>query len=178
MSKNKALLSAKDWRALPPQGPRPGLFFTCGCESCELSTVESYGVAAIRAPGGPPAVIGSQGLTWVAMGYLAISGLIDQIAADPPPTRPGSLWLGVQQGLAHGEISASEFALLDLADGTGGKVPLEQQRLEHLESWMLLGDPAMPLLPPVPAITICLPGPWTIRALSSNPTGGGVLQIK
>ena len=268
MSKAQALLSAADWKALPAGGPHPGLFFTCGCESCELSpVVESYGFAAIRAPGGPPAVIGSHGLTWAAMGYLAISGLIDRIAADPAPSRPGTFWLGVQQGLAKGEISSSEFAMLDMADGSAGKVPLEQQRLEHLESWMLLGDPAMPLLPPVPAITIdptippiagkpltisgnlpdglagatvritferhpatirtdlpeiplsgaarlaatrelsrlsgdvvlatttaitkgttftasltlpspLPPGPWTIRALSPHPTGGGILQIR
>jgi hypothetical protein len=41
------------------------------------------------------------------------------------------------------------FALLDTADGSGGKVPLATQRLEHLEMWMLLGDPAL-RLPVVP----------------------------
>lgn len=148
MSKSTPLLGTRAWRDLPANTPRPGLFFTCGCNSCEIAPgVEAYGFTAMRAPGGPPAVIGSHGLTWAAMGYLAISGLIERTAADPAPLRLGSYWLGVQAGLREGEISATEFALLDMADGTGGQVPLDQQRLEHLESWMLLGDPAMPLVP-------------------------------
>ena len=57
--------------------------------------------------------------------------------------------LGIQACLAHGSMDADTFALLDMADGTGGKVPLATQRLEHLEMWMLLGDPAL-RLPIVP----------------------------
>jgi hypothetical protein len=42
------------------------------------------------------------------------------------------------------------FGLYDQFDGTQGKVPLAVQRREHLEMWMLLGDPALrlPLLRP------------------------------
>ncbi|MEO5915058.1 MAG: C25 family cysteine peptidase [Luteolibacter sp.] len=155
VSKNTLLLSDAAWYALPAEGPRPGLFFTCGCHSCELThRLESFGFAAMRSPGGPPAVIGSTGETWSAMGYLAASGLIDRLAGNPAPVRLGTLWLGVQQGLARGKINAATFAILDRADGTDGKIPLDQQRLEHLESWMLLGDPAMPLLPPPSVIQI------------------------
>jgi hypothetical protein len=155
VSGNSVFLTNDDWRALPPDGPRPGLFLTCGCYSCELAPqVEPYGFTAIRSPGGPPAVIGSHGETWASMGYLAAAGLIDRLTEEPAPVRVGSLWLGVQQGLSKGKISAATFAMLDMADGTQGKVPLAQQRQEHLESWMLLGDPAMPLLPPVLPIRI------------------------
>lgn len=182
VSRNSLLLSSADWRALPTDGPRPGLFFTCGCHSCEpASAFESYGFAAMRSHGGPPAVIGSSGETWSSMGYLAIAGLIDRLSKDPAPVRLGSLWLGVQQGIATGKISATTFAMLDRADGTGGKVPLAQQRLEHLESWMLLGDPAMPLLPPPPGIRINPPaapmpgGPLTITGnLPAESTGAAI----
>ena len=157
-SKDTLLLSDRDWRALPADGPRPGIFFTCGCHSCELTPrFEAFGFAAIRAAGGPPAVIGSHGETWAAMGYLAASGLIDRLGKNPPPVRLGTLWLAVQQGIAKGKIRPVTFSMLDNVDGTHGKVPLDQQRLEHLESWMLLGDPAMTLLPPSPAIQINAP---------------------
>ncbi len=153
VSKNTALLMAEDWRKLPADGPRPGLFFTCGCFSCQVRPgLESFGLAAIRAPGGPPAVIGSHGESWSAMGYLAMSGLIG--ALEKQPVRAGEFWRAAQQGLEKAEINAAEFAILDMADGTQGKVPLEQQRGEHLEMWMLLGDPAMPLMPPPPALEV------------------------
>ena len=153
VSKNTALLMAEDWRKLPADGPRPGLFFTCGCFSCQVHPgLESFGLAAIRAPGGPPAVIGSHGESWSAMGYLAMSGLIG--ALEKQPVRAGEFWRAAQQGLEKAEINAAEFAILDMADGTQGKVPLEQQRGEHLEMWMLLGDPAMPLMPPPPALEV------------------------
>jgi hypothetical protein len=51
-------------------------------------------------------------------------------------------------------MDAGMFALLDLADGTGGKVPLAAQRREHLEMWLLLGDPALRL--PVMPVDISL----------------------
>jgi len=184
VSKTAALLSVSDWHSLPADGPRPGLFFTCGCFSCELDAKhESYGMAAMRAPGGPPAVIGSHGESWAAMGYLAMSGLIGSLSADPLPVRLGSLWLGVQQGLANGEISATEFALFDMADGTQGKVPLEQQRLEHMGMWMLLGDPAMRLLPPPAEIKIDPPPtpeagkPLTVTGTVPDKLSGAALRI-
>lgn len=148
VSKNLSLLGVSDWRGLSGGPPRTGLFFSCGCFTTELDAQnESFGFAAVRAPGGAAAVIGSHGESFAAFGYLAMSGLVSALGADPPPERLGELWHGVREGLARAEISPVEFAMLDMSDGTGGKVPLEKQRLEHLESWMLLGDPAMPVLP-------------------------------
>ena len=65
------------------------------------------------------------------------------------PPRLADYWLAVQAGLARGDIDNATFTLLDMADGTQGKTPLAIQRLEHLEMWMLLGDPALrlPLVP-------------------------------
>jgi len=154
-SKSFRFLSGDDWRRLPGDAPHAGLFFSCGCHSCDLTGgTESFGFAAMRAPGGPAAVIGSQGVSYAAMGTLAMSGLITALSTEPPPVRLGTLWQGVQSGLAEGEIDPAEFAMMDMADGSNGRVPLAAQRLEHLEAWMLLGDPAMPLLPVAPPIRL------------------------
>jgi hypothetical protein len=68
-------------------------------------------------------------------------------------------WLAVQAGMARGKMDEMVFALLDMADGSGGKVPLAAQRLEHLEMWMLLGDPAM-RMPVVPVdVSLRVDGP-------------------
>ncbi|MFN0127968.1 MAG: C25 family cysteine peptidase [Verrucomicrobiales bacterium] len=153
VSKSNRVLDAGDWRALPVHGPRPGLFLTCGCFSCQVNPDrESLGLAAIRAPGGPPAVIGSHGESAAALGYLAVSGLT--ISLGHGPRRVGELWQSVLKGIESAPISASEFAMLDMADGSQGKVPLDQQRAEHLEMWMLLGDPAMTVVPPPPPLAV------------------------
>jgi hypothetical protein len=147
------LLAVPEWKELPADGPRPGLFFTCGCFSCQVDAeTESFGLAAIRAPGGPPAVIGSHGESWSAMGYLAMSGLTAIL--EKQPGRAGQFWKAALHGIERAEISAADFAMLDFADGTQGKVPLDQQRAEHMEMWMLLGDPAMPLAPSPPEFEV------------------------
>lgn len=152
-SKSNRILDSRDWRALPADGPRPGLFLTCGCFCCQVHPDrESLGLAAIRAPGGPPAVIGSHGESAAALGYLAATGLTASLAKGPK--RIGELWQAVLEGIESAPISASEFAMLDMADGSQGKVPLDHQRAEHLEMWMLLGDPAMTLVPPPPPLAI------------------------
>lgn len=159
VSKNMSLLGLDDWRALKTGPPGSGLFFSCGCYTTELNPkAESFGFAAMRAPGGAASVIASHGETFAAFGYLAMCGLMNALAAETPPTRLGELWRGTREGLAREEISSAEFAMLDMTDGTGGRVPLAAQRLEHLESWMLLGDPAMPLLPPAPEFKLKILG--------------------
>src|SRR4029434_1069990 len=146
-SSKNALLTVNEWRSLPAATPGTGLFFSCGCHTCDLDPKEeAFGFAAMRAPGGPSAVIGSQGETFAAMGYLALSGMLTRMSTDPSLTTVGDFWEGVQHGLREGPIDAADFKMLDMADGSGGKLTLEAQRAEHLESWMLLGDPAMPLL--------------------------------
>jgi hypothetical protein len=141
------LLTIGEWRSLPAAAPGIGLFFSCGCHTCDFDPKEeAFGVAAMRAPGGPAAVIGSQGETFAAMGYLALSGMLARMNGDTSPGTLGDFWEGAQQGLREGPIDDADFKMLDMADGSGGKLTLEAQRAEHLESWMLLGDPAMPLL--------------------------------
>jgi Peptidase family C25 len=139
----------KDWASVSiPQGRGP--FFTCGCYACQSSGAgDGYGLAAARNPAGPVAVIGAAAESYGAAGQLAVEGLMGCLRQAPFPTRLGDYWLAVQAGLARGSMDPTTFALLDMADGTQGKVPLATQRLEHLEMWMLLGDPAL-RLPVVP----------------------------
>lgn len=184
VSKGQAMLGVGDWHALKGSTPRTGLFFSCGCFTTELDPKEeSFGFAAMRSPGGPAAVIGSHGITYAAFGYLAMCGLVEALNADPAPSRLGELWHGTRGGLARQEISSSEFAMLDLSDGTGGRVPLAAQRLEHLESWMLLGDPAMPVLPAAPSVPLSVSGKVTpgttitVSGILSPPVPDSFLRV-
>jgi hypothetical protein len=149
-SLDKVFLTREDWAGLKLT-PGQGVFFTCGCFGCQLggSDGEGYGLAAMRNPAGPVAVIGASGESYSAAGLLAVDGLLQCCAQAPFPARLADYWLAVQAGLAQGPIDDMTFTLLDQSDGTGGKVPLSAQRLEDLEMWMLLGDPAL-RLPVVP----------------------------
>ena len=49
------------------------------------------------------------------------------------------------------------FTLYDYADGSKGATSLELQRIEHLEMWMLLGDPAMRIPLPPAQVKLRLP---------------------
>jgi hypothetical protein len=102
------------------------------------------------------------------MGFLAINGMLQAMSAEPPAKTLGEMWQGVKQGLADGKIEPADFQMLDMGDGTSGKIPLETQRLEHLESWMLLGDPAMPLVPESLPIRLEAVAP---------PVAGGQLEV-
>jgi hypothetical protein len=132
-----------------PHGP--GIFFTCGCFACQLRgrDGEGYGLTAMRNAEGPAAVIGASGESWAAPGQLAMDGLLRCCSKPPFPTRLAYYLLSVQAGLARGEIEEMMFKLFDQFDGSQGKVSLAVQRREHLEMWMLLGDPALhlPLAP-------------------------------
>lgn len=144
-------ISRGDWAKLDiPHGRGP--FFTCGCFACQRKGPggEGYGLAAMRNPNGPVAVIGATGESYTAPGELAAEGLLTCLEHPPFPSRLGEYWLAIQDGLARGKMDQTTFALLDMVDGTGGKVPLATQRLEHLEMWQLLGDPAL-RMPVVPA---------------------------
>src|SRR5439155_3858506 len=105
---------------------------------------EGFGVAAVRNPQGPAAVIGAHGESYAAMGLLAFDGLLDKTFTGRPPERLGDSWLAVKAGLARGEIDGFLYQILDAADGNP-KVPQAAQRLEHLEMYVLLGDPALRL---------------------------------
>jgi len=151
-----------DWARLSiPQGAGP--FFTCGCFACQSdATGDGYGLAAMRNPGGPVAVMGATGDSHGVAGQLAAEGLLACLRQPSFPSRLGDYWLGVAAGLARGKMDEAMFALLDMADGSGGKMPLATQRREHLEMWLLLGDPALRL--PVLPVDISIQAAQTISA--------------
>ena len=121
-----------------------GPFFTCGCFACQPDEKgEGYGLAAMRNGSGPVAVIGATGESYSAPGQLAAEGLMTCLSGHPFPERLGDYWLAAANGLARGKMGAMVFALMDMTDGSGGKIPLATQRREHLEMWMLFGDPAL-----------------------------------
>ena len=143
-------LARKDWAEVD-LAPTAGIFLTCGCWACHWGGKrgEGYGLAAMRNPRGPVAVVGAFGESYGSMAKLAFEGLLPLLEAERPPERLGAWWLAIKRGLAHGKINQLTFMIYDRADGSGGQVPLAVQREEHLEMWMLLGDPALrlPLLP-------------------------------
>ncbi len=152
-----SLLGTKSWQQA--KFPHGGVFFSCGCHGLAPQTEKSegHGFTAMRNPAGPAAFIGAVDISYSAAGQLAFDGLLNLLQKEEPPALLADWWFAAMQGLASGKIDSASFALLDMADGSGGAVPLEAQRKEHLEMWQLLGDPAM-RLPLLPA-TIKLTGP-------------------
>jgi len=142
-------LDCADWAELRiRQGP--GLFAVFGCNGCQLcgSDGEGYGLAAMRNPQGPVAVLGSHGICFAALCQLAADGMLRSVQGGQLPERLADVWLALKQGIAHGKIDPVTFRLLDAADGDS-RIPLEIQRQEHLEMFLLLGDPAL-RLPRIP----------------------------
>jgi hypothetical protein len=142
-------LDREDWATLKiARGP--GVFLTFGCNGCQLGGQdgEGYGVAAARNPDGPVAVVGSHGICFAAMVELAVEGVFDSVFTARPPERLGDAWLRLKDSLAQGKMDPVTFRLLDAVDGDH-RIPLAEQRLEHLEMFVLLGDPALklPVLP-------------------------------
>jgi len=123
-----------------------GVFFTFGCNGCQLlgEEGEGYGVAAMRNPQGPVAVAGSHGICFAAMVQLAADGMFESTFAGKTPDRLADSWLALKRGLARGKIDALTYGLLDAVDGDN-RIPQATQRLEHLEMFVLLGDPALRL---------------------------------
>ena len=77
-----------------------GVFATFGCYGCQLKGErgEGYGVAAMRNPDGPAAVIGSHGICFAAMVQLATDGLVESTFAGKSPERLGATWLAIKSG--------------------------------------------------------------------------------
>jgi hypothetical protein len=173
-----SFLDRADWGRLKiPTGA--GVFVSFGCNGCQLKgrdppgarplflqppppQEEGYGVAAIRNPHGPSAVIGSHGICFAAMGQLAAEGLFSRAFQGAElPRRLGSCWLAMLEGLARGKIDFLSYRMLDAVDGDSN-VPQATQRQEHLEMFVLLGDPALRLpempadirLQPLPALVV------------------------
>jgi hypothetical protein len=137
-------LDRDDWATLKiTRGP--GVFVTFGCNACQLRGPhgEGYGVAAMRNPGGPVAVIGSHTICFAAMNELAAQGFCESFLGPEPPERLGACWLRMKASLAKKALPLY-FPLLDVADGDP-RIPAATQRLEHLEMFVLLGDPALKL---------------------------------
>ena len=144
-------MTRDDWARLNiPRGR--GVFLTCGCFACQFQgrDGEGYALAALRNPRGPAAVIGACAESYAAPGQLALDGLLQCLKQPPFAPRLADYWLAVQNGLASGGMDPITFNLYDQFDGSRGKVPLAAQRREHLEMWLLLGDPAL-RLPITPA---------------------------
>ncbi len=144
-----AYLDRDDWSRLRI-GRGKGVFLTFGCNGCQLKgrNGEGYGVAAMRNPNGPVAVIGSHGICFASMVQLAADGLFENTFAGQPPERLGESWLAIKKGVARGKIDDFTYRLLDAVDGDKN-IPQATQRQEHLEMFLLLGDPALriPVLP-------------------------------
>jgi hypothetical protein len=197
-SAGAGFLDRADWAKLKIASG-PGVFFTCGCFGCQLDGPdgEGYGLAAMRNPFGPVAVLGAHGESYGAMGQLAIDGMLGCLSTPEPPPRLADYWLAAKAGLARGKMDGFTFWLYDQADGSRGTVPLAAQRLEHLEMWMLLGDPALrlPLRPPAirlatadtasasKAVTVSgsVPAPFaetTVRLTLERPVGSAPLGLE
>jgi hypothetical protein len=134
-----------DWAHLAmPTGA--GVFITFGCHGCQLSgpNGEGYGIAAIRNPHGPAGVMGSHGVCFASMVQLAGEGLFEHAFASPLPRRLGDCWLALLDGIATGKIDFLTYRMLDAVDGDS-RIPQATQREEHLQMFVLLGDPAMRL---------------------------------
>jgi hypothetical protein len=168
-------------QARTPRGA--GVFFTCGCFACQLRGPggEGFGLAAVRNPAGPVAVMGATGEDYGAGPMLAGEGLLQSLAKPPFPSRLGDYWLSVQASLAEAPMDELTFRIVNYFDHNKSNDPLPAQRREHLEMWMLLGDPALRL--PIPPLDVTLesldrvvPGkPMTVHgALPDRLAGVGV----
>jgi hypothetical protein len=140
-----AYLDRDDWGKMHIRDGR-GVFVTFGCNGCQLAgrDGEGYGVAAIRNPHGPAAVIGSHGICFAAMVHLGADSLFETCFAGKLPQRLGEAWLAVERGIGKGKIDAFAYSMLDAVDGDSS-IPQATQRQEHLEMFHLLGDPALRL---------------------------------
>jgi hypothetical protein len=137
-------LDRDDWAKLTiARGP--GVFVSFGCNACQLRGPdgEGYGLAAIRNPHGPVAVIGAHGICFAAMNDLAGQAFVESALGRDPPERLGACWLKMKIALAKKGLPLY-YPLLDAADGDP-RIPAATQRLEHLEMFVLLGDPALKL---------------------------------
>src|SRR5690606_24381178 len=60
------------------------------------------------------------------------------------PARLGTCWLAALEGIHRGRIDFLSYRMLDTVDGDS-RIPQTTQRQEHLEMFVLLGDPALRL---------------------------------
>jgi hypothetical protein len=95
------------------------------------------------------------------MGHLAGEGAFASAFGGRLPARLGEVWLALLAGIARGRIDPFSYAVLDRVDGDP-RIPQATQRQEHLEMFVLLGDPAL-RLPDLPH-DVTLRAPETVAA--------------
>jgi hypothetical protein len=139
-----------------------GVFMSCSCDACQFDPLgrldrDGFALTAMRNPAGLVAVIGSTGESYGAAGVLAFRGMVKSLTGPQLPDRLGGCWLNVANGIANEPLDFLTFTLYDYGDGGGGKIPLATQRLEHLQMWTLLGDPALKLPDVAPELTLRCP---------------------
>jgi hypothetical protein len=139
-----AFLDRDDWARLAIK--TGSVFITFGCNGCQLAgrDGEGYAVHAVRNPRGPVAAIGSHGICFAAMVQLASDGLFERAFQNQLPRTIGDCWLATLAGIAKGKIDFLSYRMLDAVDGDS-RIPQATQRQEHLEMFVLLGDPALRL---------------------------------
>ena len=143
-SEGDCLFARDDWNSIKP-GCQAGVMFSSGCYSCQTTGLggEGYGLTSMRTSSGPVAFIGATGESYAAAGKWAADAFIEALNVDQPPTHLGDYLIAAKRGLAESKMAAETFAILDAVDGSRGKIDMKTQREEHLEMWMLLGDPAL-----------------------------------
>ena len=150
-SEDQFVFSREEWARVQVQSS-PGVVLTTGCFACQMSGRKGNGflVEAMHNPHGPVACMGAYAESYAVHGQLALDAFVELAARPRPPIRLGDYWLSITAGIGGGKMDALTFWLYDQADGSRGATPLEKQRLEHLEMWTLLGDPALtiPFLEP------------------------------
>jgi hypothetical protein len=150
-SEDQFVFSRDEWTAVKIQSS-PGVVLTTGCFACQMSGHNGNGflAASMNNPQGPVACMGAYAESYAAHGQLALDAFVELVARPNPPVRLGDCWLSIAAGIGIQKMDPLTFWLYDQADGSRGAVPLDKQRLEHLEMWALLGDPALriPFLAP------------------------------
>jgi hypothetical protein len=162
-------MDRKDWAELKiARGP--GIFGVFGCNGCQLcgEDGEGFGIAAMRNPSGPVAVLGSHGICFAAMCQLAADGVLDTVSTGKSPERVAEVLLKLKEGIAQRKMDDLTFKMLDMVDGDG-KISQATQRQEHLEMFLLLGDPALRL----PRITESIQ-----LAVTGEVKPGGTITVK
>lgn len=190
-SEGMDIMTRSDFGQLNIAG-RQGIFFSCGCYAMALkgdyffgwkTDQDGYAWAAMRNPYGPVAVMGAAATSNAIFGQVGFDQMMTCLSQAEPPRRLGRYWQAVQEGITCKPINSFLFRLYDNADGSGGKVPLAEQRKEHLEMWSLLGDPAM--LIPMPAqeieitdVSALIPGrPLQVTGIVDRVLDGGRLIV-
>ena len=103
-------LDRDDWNKLTIKRGA-GVFATFGCYGCQLcgKDGEGYGVAALRNPNGPVAVIGSHGECFAAMVKLASEAFTEIVSGTESTGAAGRIVPAAETGIGEGENRCTEL---------------------------------------------------------------------